>query len=351
MGSEFTLARRTAFFALGATMYALVGILPQLSRSGSAHMEYDNTVVVALAEVGKFVLSLGFLTNWDVRSSAIRDNFAGFKEVLVYFSVPAFLYAVANNLDMLLALHMDAATFQVMMQSKIVFTSVLWWMVFRKSLSLAQWTAIGILAIGSALTSLQKTDGGSKGMGIHSLAGVPLIVLALASSTVAAVSTEWIYKRIILNDCIHVHNLAMYSWGILINGVAYISQRKSEHPFQGFNIYTWLNVLNFVFLGLAMSVVMKHFSNITKLFIFGASMYLSTLAAVFLFHLTPSAVFIVGLSLVTVSLGLYNWEYMFPVSDYSAVTGMDEKRVVIGKSNENTCTSLRSGGKSASDDE
>jgi len=347
MGEEFTLARRTAFFAVGATMYALVGILPQLSLSGNGKMDYDNAAVVVLAEMGKFVLSLSFLTNWDMRSSAITDNFAGFKEVFVYFSLPAFLYAVSNNLNILLALHMDVATFQVLMQSGIVFTSILWWIVFRKPLSLTQWTAIGILTIGSALTSLQKTGGGSNQMGIYSLSAALLIVVSLTCSTVAAVATEWIYKRVVLNDCIHVHNLAMYTWGILINSVAYIFQRKSEYPFQGFNIYTWLIVLNFVFLGLAMSVVMKHFSNITKLFISGASMYISTLAAFFLFHLIPSAYFVVGLSLVTVSLGLYNWEFMFPVSDCNAVAEVDEEKAVVNpKSNESTF--LRSGCKSVS---
>jgi len=190
MDDEFTLARRTAFFTIGATMYAMVGILPQLSLS-NAEMDYDHTVVVALAEVGKFCLSLGFLTNCDMRSSAIKDNFVGFKEVLVYFSLPAFLYAVSNNLNILLALRMDAATFQVLNQSAIVFTSILWWIVFRKPLSLTQWTAIGILTIGSALTSLQKASGSSNVMGIHSLAGIPLLVVAVASSTVACVSTEW----------------------------------------------------------------------------------------------------------------------------------------------------------------
>jgi len=318
MDDEFTLARRTAFFTVGATMYALVGILPRLSLSGNAQMEYDNTVVVALAEMGKFVLSVGFLTKWDMRSSAIKDNFAGFKEVLVYFFFPALLFAVSNNLHILLALQMDAGTFQAVMQSGIVFTSILWWIVFRKPLSLMQWAAIGIIAIGSSLCA-NKSSGSSNVMGIYSLSAALLIVVSLTCSTVAAISNEWIYKRIPLNDCIHVHNLAMYTWGILLNGVAYILQGKSGHPLQGFNIYIWLNVLNLMFLGIAISVVMKHFSNITLLFIHGASMYISTLAALFLFHLMPSTAYIAGMSLVTVAIGLYNWESMFPLPEYRYV--------------------------------
>jgi len=331
MKHEFSVALRICFFAAGATTYSLIGILPQLERSVDGTLDSDNTVVVGLAEVGKFVLSLGFLTNWDVRSTAVRDNFEGFKEVLGYFSLPALAYAVSNNLNILLALQMDAGTFQVVRQATIVSTSILWWIVFRKPLSLIRWIAIGILFLGSILCSLQKSDG-NKSMGIQSYASIFLIVITLSSSTCAAVSTEWVYKRIPLNDVIYVHNCAMYVWGILLNGIAYMLQRKAGNPFQGFNIYTWLNVLNYMFMGLALSFIMKHFSNITKLFISGASMYISTLAALFLFHLIPSAGYCAALALVSLALVLYNWEMMFPVTKKEDdLSGECDGNTVIGK--------------------
>eukprot|EP00397_Hematodinium_sp_SG-2012_P001738 GEMP01001743.1.p1 GENE.GEMP01001743.1~~GEMP01001743.1.p1 ORF type:complete len:375 (+),score=77.94 GEMP01001743.1:215-1339(+) len=311
MADPFDFVQRVFFFSLGAVMYALVGILPQLSRGENRELEYDNVVTVALAESGKLLISIGFLTEWGRNVRAIGENWHAFKKVVLYFSVPAFLYAVANNLDIVLALYMDAATFQVFMQSKIASTSILWWVVFRKKLLVRQWAAIAILTGGSALCSIQKADTGVS-MGITDVLGIPLGILAILCSTFAAISTEWIYKNEYVNTTIHVQNIAMYTWGIAINWGKYFysvaSDSRGSSPLKGFNTYAWLVVLNYMFLGLAMSVVMKYFTNITKLFIGGASMYVSTFAAVVVFNLMPSLGFCVGLGIVTVAMVLYNFE-------------------------------------------
>lgn len=334
MKQEFSFVRRAFFFSFGAVLYALVGILPQLSRS-SATMDtprsgaynitgrtpdalpFDNTVCVGLAELGKWIISMGLLTHWGSNIGAIAEHWTAFTRVFLYFSVPGLLYSIANNLDLLLALYMDAATFQVFIQGKIVSTSVLWWLVFQKSLLPRQWAAIIILALGSAVCSVQKAEEGKMGMN-DPLKGIPLGIMAITSSAMAAISTEWIYKTDTGASpaspgaaSFHVQNCAMYTWGIIINWGAYFSRRRAIeelHPFEGFNLYAWLVVVNYVFLGLSISVVMKHFTNITKLFINGASMYVSTCASYLLFHLVPSSAFTQGLCIVTLAMLMYNWE-------------------------------------------
>lgn len=107
---------------------------------------------------------------------------------------------------------------------------------------------------------------------------------------------------------INVQNSLLYSYGVLLNGVVWlssVSQVSDLNAFKDFNIYVWIIVFTQSFIGLVMSIVMKHSNNITKLFIVASSALLTTILSVTLLSITIGWYFGVSLLFFVLSLSLY----------------------------------------------
>ena len=68
--------------------------------------------------------------------------------------IPAFLYTLANSLQYVGISNLDAATFQVVYQLKIIVTALLSVVMLRKSISPRQWASLILLMVGVAIVSL-----------------------------------------------------------------------------------------------------------------------------------------------------------------------------------------------------
>lgn len=76
-------------------------------------------------------------------------------------AIPASLYTLANNLQYVGISNLDAATFQVTYQLKIIVTAIFSVVILRKTLSPRKWTALVLLMVGVAVVSVPhgKTGG------------------------------------------------------------------------------------------------------------------------------------------------------------------------------------------------
>jgi drug/metabolite transporter (DMT)-like permease len=76
-------------------------------------------------------------------------------------AIPASLYTLANSLQYVGISNLDAATFQVTYQLKIIVTAIFSVTILRKSLSPRKWTALILLMVGVAIVSIphSKTGG------------------------------------------------------------------------------------------------------------------------------------------------------------------------------------------------
>jgi UDP-sugar transporter A1/2/3 len=73
-------------------------------------------------------------------------------------AVPALLYIIQNNLQFVAVGLVDAATFQVLHQMKILTTALFSVLVLGKDLSFRQWISLSILTIGVGIVQISNLD-------------------------------------------------------------------------------------------------------------------------------------------------------------------------------------------------
>jgi UDP-sugar transporter A1/2/3 len=117
--------------------------------------QYLPQTAVVLSELVKFVIcSIIYIMN-DLKGSLtphkiIRD----FRQDWIKMVVPAVLYLVQNNLQYIAVSLLDAATFQVTYQLKILTTALFSVMMLKKVLTLKKWFSLAILTVGIAVVQL-----------------------------------------------------------------------------------------------------------------------------------------------------------------------------------------------------
>ncbi|MBN3282637.1 S35A4 protein, partial [Polyodon spathula] len=263
---------------------------------------------VVLIEVAKFIVTLGLLFLRDQHSLHIAVSWRH----IVPYALPALLYAVNNNLVVFMQVHMDPSNFHMLSNLKIASTALLCttvlqkWLNRRKCLSLALLMAAGVCHTYSSMgTPKQKVGGAIHETQFHITAlGLLLLLVYCIVSGLAAVYTELILKtqRLPLN----LQNLLLYFFGIVVNWGAHLASAEGSSGF--FNGYSWwvgVIVVTQALNGLLMSVVMKHSSNITHLFVISCSMLVNAVYSVVLFSLQLTALFFVSVFLIAVAIHSY----------------------------------------------
>lgn len=303
--------QRVLLFSLGSTCYALLGIFAELSKAADGSYEYSMSSVVLLAELAKLCMSSCFLCR-DLGVAGARDAIAaGTMYTWLSYAVPSVLYSLNNTLDMVNQKHMDPATESVLLQLKILTTSVLWRLVFGKALGLRKWCSLVGLFAGCACAAYPSAISGERTMYIDGT-GMVLIVCYATFSAMASVYMEWLYRR---EEHMHASNIRLYSIGCCFNLCMYLG---SGHNFgldliKGYNMWTWALVATYASMGLILGYVMKFFDNIVKLFLSGLSVYVSAGLTRAVFGYRPSSLFVVSLVVVTCAVLFYNLERLPPL--------------------------------------
>lgn len=133
-------------------------------------------------------------------------------------------------------------------------------------------------------------------------------------SGLAGVYNEWILKKH-YSESLHIQNIYLYSYGTLLNvipavGIPLLVEKNFEKLdlFGGFSIYTWMIILTQALNGLFMSIVIKHTSNIIRLFVISFSLIVTIVLSVFIFNLSLNIYFVVSCVSMACALWLYYTE-------------------------------------------
>ncbi|XP_060607229.1 probable UDP-sugar transporter protein SLC35A4 [Ruditapes philippinarum] len=233
---------------------------------------------------------------------------------LISFSVPAVLYMFNNNVALYMQLQMDPTTFQVLNNLKIATTALLYKLIIKREITRPQWIALGLLTLAGICDSYggfveQKLDHHSLPIFI-TVTGLLMMFMYCSISGFAAVFTEYLLKKR-KSTSLPLQNILLYAYGTFLNALTLLWQTNTYEGedkgfFQGFTVYTWLIVLTQASNGLIMSVVMKHGSNLTRLFIISGGMLTSTILSVFVFGTVINVFFIIAAMLVVSAIFLYH---------------------------------------------
>jgi UDP-sugar transporter A1/2/3 len=183
----------------------------------------------------------------------------------------------------------------------------------KKILSNLQWAALVLLMVGCATSQLRSDCSAGTGDDTSSVFAIPvmglIVCLLLAfTSAAAGVFTEYIMKRTTLvSDSLQLQNMHMYFFGIVFNLLGYIvwDRQSVRDLVNGYDVVTWLVVMNYSFSGLMSSWVMRFADNMVKIYAVATSMALTTIVSIIFFSFQPSLQILFGIISITISILMY----------------------------------------------
>ncbi|CAO4368073.1 unnamed protein product [Caenorhabditis nigoni] len=229
-------------------------------------------------------------------------------------AVPAIMYVIQNNLLFFALKKLDAATYQVTYQLKILTTAFFSVTMLGKSLHRYNWLALLLLTGGVAL--VQYPSGDSPSQSAHhdasdNIMGLAAVLAACFSSGFAGVYFEKILKTSKVSLWIRNIQLAFFSvFGALFVCWLYDWEAISDDGFlRGYNGIIWIVVLLQAYGGLVIALVVKYADNILKGFAVSLSIILSSFTSwLVLGDLTITTTFAIGATIVIFATFLYGHE-------------------------------------------
>ncbi|KNE70130.1 UDP-galactose transporter [Allomyces macrogynus ATCC 38327] len=272
---------------------------------------YSSATAVLLCELIKLVLAIALYVRATPNSSPTTLVADIFSPKWYLLAVPAVLYTVQNNLQYVAATKLDAATFQVTYQMKILTTALCSVWLLRRSLSMQKWFALVVLTSGVALVQLPSGSASSPATADAEWAtrvtGLAAVALACLLSGLAGVYFEKLLKGSTTSLWIRNVQLSLFSlvpalFGVLVVDGAHV---RTYGFFSGYSNWTWAAILCQALGGLLVSLVVKYADNILKGFATSVSILLSSVASVYLFGVHLAAHFVAGAALVVIATYLY----------------------------------------------
>ena len=230
--------------------------------------------------------------------------------------VPAFIYVIQNNLPYIAMSHIDAATFQVTYQLRVLTTALFAVLMLGKKLSKTQWFSLVLLFIGLALVQLQPTAITQMNSitkdGQNPIIGLTAVVVGAMCSGFAGVYFEKILKGSSnRGKSIWLRNIQLGMFGFIIGLVGMITKDgaavREKGMLHGYNTLVWSIIFIQAFGGLLVAVVIKYADNILKGFATSCSLVLACVFSVFLFDFIITIQFAVGSLFVIGAVFLYSW--------------------------------------------
>lgn len=295
---------------------AVLGLSMRYSRTREGDMFLSSTAVL-MSEVVKLLTCLVLVFNEEGK------NFNKFVESLhrtivqnpkdtLKVCVPSFVYIVQNNLLYVSASHLDAATYQVTYQLKILTTAMFAVVILRKKLLGTQWSALGLLVIGIVLVQLAGTESksGSDTSGQNKLLGLMSALGACFLSGFAGVYFEKILKGADISVWMRNVQLSLLSipFGLITCFASNGSKIIDQGFFFGYDLFVWYLVVLQAGGGLIVAVVVKYADNILKGFATSLAIVISCVASIYLFKFNLTLQFAGGAGLVIASIFLYGYD-------------------------------------------
>nr|CDS29768.1 UDP N acetylglucosamine transporter [Hymenolepis microstoma] len=250
----------------------------------------------------------------DTREELEVELFSAPKELLK-LGIPAGLYTIQNNLLYVALSNLDAATYQITYQLKILTTAMFMVLMLHKKITSIQWLSLVILIMGVAFVQLAPSANASTNTAAqtmkeqHPWLGLTAVILASLSSGFAGVFFEKLMKY--TKPSIWIRNIQLGFWGAILAFIGvFITDGKTvmrDGFFRGYNFLVIVVIILQSVGGLLVAVVIKYADNILKVFSTSISIILSCLASYYLLNdFEPNRYFAIGTLAVLGATVLYS---------------------------------------------
>ncbi|KAK6176238.1 hypothetical protein SNE40_014558 [Patella caerulea] len=276
---------------------------------------FVSSTAVVMSEMCKFFTCVVIIT---VQEGGFKNFLSVVKKDIidepwdcVKVCVPSIVYIVQNNLLFLAVSNLDAATFQVTYQLKILTTAIFSVFMLKRELAKLQWVSLLVLFAGVSIVQLQ-TDNNTKtptvGVTQNPFTGLVAVIISCVLSGFAGVYFEKILKG--TRQSVWIRNIQLSVFGVIVGLFTMEIKDGTIVHEKGFYFgYTWLVCLVIAlqsFGGLVVAVVVKYADNILKGFSTSASIVLSCVASIYLFNFQLTLQFTVGALFVMLAVYMYS---------------------------------------------
>ncbi|CAM9230701.1 unnamed protein product [Choristocarpus tenellus] len=271
-------AKRALACIVLSTLTSSYGLLVSLGKNSQGKFDFDVTTIPFVSEIVKLVICILAVMFGDDGMSTIRaEAFGADRGRIFTFAVPGFLYLMKNFMDATSLKYIDAPTFQLLGNLKIVTTALCLRILLQKRLNDGKWAAVLLLCCSCSI----QVSGDVDSFDARQLPGVVMVMLACLLSSLAGVYNEKLLKQFnTVGSSIFVNNIFLYGWGIAFNATIRMvvgGWTGVADVLQGYNTFAWLAVVNHALMGLTVSYVILHLDNLAKLFAGSMAMFSSTL--------------------------------------------------------------------------
>ncbi|KAI9246860.1 nucleotide-sugar transporter [Sporodiniella umbellata] len=269
------------------------------SRVNSTEKVYHASTAVFMAEIVKIGTCLCMLLHQKQKLQAIFVP-----HELFQIFIPSALYALQNNLLYIALSNLEAATFQVTYQLKILSTAIFSILLLHRTLSLSQWSSLVLLMAGVTCVQLDHATVSEDVQ--RPLIGLLSVMISCVSSGFAGCYFEKLLKSNTRSMWIRNMQLALCGAIFSFFGILWNAQEIWQDGFfQGYHCLTWCVIINQALGGLLVAMVVKYADNILKGFATSISILLSGFISFFLFDFSPSVLYLLGTLIVILSTLLY----------------------------------------------
>ncbi|KAG9509074.1 UDP-N-acetylglucosamine transporter, partial [Fragariocoptes setiger] len=301
--------RWTSLIVLTLQTTSIIILFSYSRASPTGDTLYLSSTVVVVAEIFKLAVC-ALIVSYEHGIGAIFREFVNRPLECCKILLPASLYAIQNNLAFYALKNLDAATYQVAYQLKILTTAMFSVIMVNKKLKQIQWLALVSLFVGVSLVQLPSDSHQVNQDHRNKFLGLIAVVACCLSSGFSGVYFESLIK---LNPVYSVwmRNLQMALFCLFISSITmfYTDAEKIAEGglFQGYDILTWIIVFLQAFGGLLVATVVKFADNILKGFATSISIIMSTVLSFLLFdHFNPPWNFYCGAFIVIISTIMYS---------------------------------------------
>ncbi|XP_059156140.1 UDP-N-acetylglucosamine transporter-like [Physella acuta] len=292
---------------------ALLILVMRYVRTREGDM-FLSTSAVIMAEVFKFTTSLVVIL---IETGGIQAWLKLLYEDIILepidclkVSIPSIIFVLQNNLVYVAISNLDAATFQVSYQLKILTTAIFSVLMLKKVLSKLQWASLVILFVGVAIVQMQPENSKKTATATEQsqIKGLIAVVVSSFMSGFASVYFEKILKG--SRQSVWIRNVQLGVLGSIM-GVITMFVNDGEKLlqngfFHGYDSVVWFVICLNSLGGLLIAVVVKYADNILKGFATSGAIICSCVASIYFFHFQLSIEFTFGAGHVILACYIYS---------------------------------------------